>query len=185
MLLQISRISVMKSLGQSRNLSFQQNKLKVNSCHLWFQLKKSFQKFKQMKISGYINIYNTSDRFLVVFYILVFYMFSFAVIKNARCKRLNFTFQMKVAIISFDFKIISSSMKIKSQTCWFVFRTVEMLKRCVRNCWIYLKYSWICLLRRKSIVLIGIDKLQCVLAFDENLLLPELSSIQFVVIKFC
>ena len=54
--LQNSRISVMKSLGQSRNLSFQQNKLKVNSCHLWFQLKKSFQKFKQMKISGYINI---------------------------------------------------------------------------------------------------------------------------------
>ena len=76
-------------------------------------------------------------------------------------------------------------MKIKCQTCWLVFRTVEMLKRCVRNCWIYLKYSWICLLRRKSIVLIGIDKLQCVLAFDENLLLPEFSSIQFVVIKFC
>ena len=59
-----------------------------------------------MKISGYINIYNTSDRFLGVFYILVFYKFSFAVIKNARCKRLNFTFQIKVVIISFDVNIM-------------------------------------------------------------------------------
>jgi len=55
-LLYNSKNSVLKSLGQSRTLPFQQNKFEVNSCHLRFQLKKSIQKIEQKKISGYVNI---------------------------------------------------------------------------------------------------------------------------------
>jgi hypothetical protein len=56
----------------------------------------------------------------------------------------------------------------------FVPRTVQMLRSCVDNRWIYVKYSLICQLRRKCIAVIGIDELVCVLAFDKNLFVLEL-----------
>jgi len=62
-----------------------------------------------------------------------------------------------------DFKLISG----------FLSQAVDILKSCGKNHWICVKYSLICRLRRKRIVVIQIDELEYDLAFDKNLFVLE------------